>query len=133
MNISKAELPSNKKFGFFFSFIFLLCATYFFYNNQQSATMIFSSLALILICTSILRAELLLPLNRLWMGLGMILGMIVSPIVLAILFFFMFTPIAIIARIFKRDELALEPTNSVSFWKQRVQNSPNAKSFMQQF
>ncbi len=133
MDISKSELPSNKKFGFFFSSVFLICAIYFFYTNQQTYSLGFFSLAIIFICISILRDELLFPFNRLWMRFGMLLGMIISPIILAVLFFFIFTPIAIVMKIFQRDELRLQAHNKDSFWRQRTQDSPNAKSFTQQF
>jgi hypothetical protein len=67
------------------------------------------------------------------MRFGMLLGMIISPIILAILFFLIFTPIAIVMKIFKRDELILKARNADSFWRQRIHESPNAKSFTQQF
>ena len=34
-NKSKLKLPSNKKFGFFFSAIFLLISSYYLYLNEQ--------------------------------------------------------------------------------------------------
>tara|TARA_Y200000002_G_scaffold376827_2_gene381311 strand:+ start:755 stop:1156 length:402 start_codon:yes stop_codon:yes gene_type:complete len=133
MDISKAELPSNKKFGFFFSSVFLICAIYFFYTNQLTYSLGFFSFAIIFIYISIVKDGLLLPFNRLWMRFGMLLGMIISPIILAILFFLIFTPIAIVMKIFKRDELILKSRNADSFWRQRIHESPNAKSFTQQF
>lgn len=133
MDISLSELPSNRKFGFFFSAVFLICAIYFSYTNQHTLSIGFFSLSIIFISISILKDELLLPFNRLWMRFGMLLGMIISPIILAILFFFMFTPIAIVMKIFKRDELMLKAGNADSFWRQRIHDSPNAKSFTQQF
>ena len=36
---------------------------------------------------SIIRAKILLPLNILWMRLGLLLGVIISPIVLGFIFF----------------------------------------------
>lgn len=133
MNLSATDLPSNKKFGFFFTVIFLIGAFYFFYQDNQKIGLALGSISLIFFLAIILKDSLLLPLNKLWMRFGMLLGMIVSPIVLAILFFIMFTPIGIGMRIFKRDELRLRSLNVESYWKIRDQVNLNVTSFKQQF
>jgi hypothetical protein len=133
MDHTSSNLPSNKKFGLFFGAIFLISGLYFFYGNEQTIAMLLIALSALFIAVSLFKDDLLFPLNKLWMRLGILLGTIVSPIVLAILFFLMFTPIAIGMKIFKRDELMLKPSNADSFWKLRDQDSLSAKSFNQQF
>jgi len=133
MNISQSELPSNRYFGFFFTAIFLISAIYFFFGNEQIIALVFFFLTLVFFTVSILKDSLLLPLNKLWMRLGLLLGRIVSPIVLAVLFFFMFAPIGIFMRIFGRDELRLKKLNYDSFWKPRDQSDKGSSSFTQQF
>lgn len=133
MKYTSANLPSNKRFGFFFALIFFAGSLYFFYKNEQTTGLALSLFGLIFIVVSILKDSLLLPLNKLWMHFGKFLGMIVSPIVLAILFFFIFTPIAIGMRIFNRDELRLKSLNAQSFWKTRDQDDLSPGSFRQQF
>ena len=133
MDHTSSNLPSNKKFGLFFGAIFLISGLYFFYGNEQTIAVLLIALSALFITVSLFKDDLLFPLNKLWMRLGILLGTIVSPIVLAILFFFMFTPIAIGMKIFKRDELMLKPSNADSFWKLRDQDSLSAKSFNQQF
>ena len=127
------ELPSNKKFGYFFSAIFLLGSIYFFYQEMLIQGLVLCSLSLIFIFLGAYKDHLLLPLNRLWMRFGVLLGKIISPIILAILFFVMFTPIAIGMRIFQRDELRLKSSNYDSFWRFRDQDIYNQSSFTQQF
>ena len=133
MELTSENLPSNKKFGYFFSVIFFTSAIYLFYKGALTLGSVLCSLSFIFFLLSIFKDHWLLTLNKLWMSFGVLLGMIISPIVLAILFFFMFTPIAIAMRMFKRDELMLKPSNADSFWKLRDQNSLSAKSFNQQF
>ena len=133
MDHTSSNLPSNKKFGLFFGAIFLISGLYFFYGNKQTIAVLLIALSALFITVSLFKDDLLFPLNKLWMRLGILLGTIVSPIVLAILFFFMFTPVAIGMKIFKRDELMLKPSNADSFWKLRDQDSLSAKSFNQQF
>lgn len=133
MNHNSNELPSNRKFGFFFTFVFFISAIYFFYQDKETVYLVLGSIGLLFFLIAIIKDSLLLPLNKLWMRFGMLLGMIVSPIVLAILFFIMFTPIAIGMRIFKRDELRLRSLNVESYWKIRDQVNLNVTSFKQQF
>ena len=132
MNIYELDLPSNRKFGFFFTFIFMLAAGYFYYSANEIWVYVFIAIALIFLLITLIKSDVLLPLNRLWMRFGLLLGMIVSPIVLGIIFFGLFTPIATLMRFSGRDELRLKFTQKVSHWILR--NEPiKPESFKNQF
>ncbi len=152
MKFSDVELPSNRKFGFFFAGIFALAGAYFLYENAFNLALTFSltgvyslyekasNLALTFFCIAVVfvvvtltKAELLLPLNKLWIRLGLLLGMVVSPIVLGIMFFVLFTPIGLLMRLFGRDELRLKLKPRVSYWKVREPSSLTDNSFKHQF
>ena len=132
MNFSNIKLPSNRNFGFFFTCVFIFVAGYFWYFESNSLPYIFSVLAAIFFVITVLNASLLLPLNKAWMGLGLILGMIVSPVILGLLFFLLFTPIALFTRLKGRDELRLKLVKKKSHWIKR-QVSTQSISFKQQF
>ena len=121
------ELPSNRKFGFFFTVVFLVAAAYF---NMKASTIglyTFGGLAIIFLLISIIKAEILLPLNKLWMSLGHLIGVFVSPIVLGFIFFGIFTPIGFMMRIFGRDELQLKFQEKRSYWiKRETALEPNS-------
>ena len=51
--------------------------------------------------------DMLLPLNRLRMQFGLFLGSIISPLALGLVFFSIFTPLAVFFRVSGRDELRL--------------------------
>lgn len=119
MKLSEIELPSNRRFGFFFTFVFALAAFYFFISADLILAQIFTAGSLIFSVISLVKSEALLPLNKLWMRFGLILGTIVSPIVLGMIFFGIFTPIAIIMRLSGRDELRLKFTGKSSYWVTR--------------
>ena len=116
MNIAETELPSNQKFGFFFTFVFAVVAAYFYYSTNVSWAYVFVVAALIFLLVTLIKSDALLPLNKLWMRFGLLLGMIVSPIVVGIIFFGLFTPIAILMRLSGRDELRLKFSHKVSHW-----------------
>ena len=132
MQFSEIQLPSNKKFGFFFTFVFAIASAYFYNATSASWSYVFGLTSLLFLIVSAVKAEILLPLNKLWMRFGHLLGMIVSPIVLGIIFFGLFMPIAIVMRLSGRDELRLKFIKKSSHWIPR--NDPlKSESFKQQF
>ena len=80
MKIPEIELPSNRKFGFFFTFVFSLAAAISLLRRNTACEFYHSSIDF----SGCYFAEehTLLPLNKLWMRFGFLLGIIVSPIVL---------------------------------------------------
>jgi|TARA_B110001450_G_scaffold249266_1_gene266477 hypothetical protein len=132
MKYTKVELPSNKKFGLFFTFVFLITASYFFLSNGILTSYAFFALAVVLLLTTFTNEDALLPLNKLWMRFGQLIGMIISPIVLGIIFFALITPYSLVMRLFGRDELRLKLGKRESHWKPRKQFIPQT-NFRQQF
>ena len=132
MKFSEIELPSNRKFGFFFTFVFVTAATYFYYSANVTWTYVFIAAALAFLLVTLIKSDALLPLNKLWMRFGLLIGMIVSPIVLGIIFFVLFTPIAIFMRLSGRDELRLKFSQRSSHWISRSEPI-KSESFKQQF
>ena len=132
LKLSEIELPSNRKFGFFFAFVFAVAAVYFYYSANESWAYVFIVTALMFLLITLIKSDALLPLNKLWMRFGLLLGMIVSPIVLGIIFFGLFTPIAILMRLSGRDELRLKFTQKASHWISRGEPI-KSESFKHQF
>ena len=132
MKSSEVKLPSNKNFGYFFTFIFLVMAGYLYLNNSMTLAYacIVTSVSLFLV--SLTKADLLFPLNKLWMRFGILLGMVVSPVVLGVLFFGVFTPIAVLMRLSGRDELRLKFKKKTCYWISRDEPI-QAESFKNQF
>tara|TARA_B110000263_G_C15295318_1_gene505350 strand:- start:1956 stop:2357 length:402 start_codon:yes stop_codon:yes gene_type:complete len=133
MDFRGIELPSNRKFGFLFSSLFIAVSLYLFYIDLIISAIFFGFISIIFATLSLFKDNLLLPLNKLWMYFGMLIGRIMSPIILGMLFFFLITPIGIGMRIFRRDELRLKPLSTQSLWKLRNQEDLDGNSFNQQF
>ena len=132
MKFSEVELPSNKKFGYFFTILFSLLALYFYTKELVSLTYIMSLASVGLLFISVTKPEILLPLNKLWMRFGLVLAMLVSPIVLGAIFFGLFTPIALVMRLIGRDELRLKFNKKPSHWIVRKETI-KSDSFKHQF
>jgi hypothetical protein len=132
MKFPEVELPCNRKFGFFFSFVFLIVAAYFLYIQSLIVSSALLIVSLIFLVTALFNADLLLPFNKIWTRFGLLLGMIISPIVMAVIFFGLITPYGIVMRIMGRDALFLKRTKNMSYWIIRSQSQPQT-DFKQQF
>ncbi len=133
MQFSDIELPSNKKFGFFFTLVFFAMALFFNIKGYLVVSYVTITFGLGLLLVSIFKAEVLYPCNKIWMQLGFFLGRIVSPIVLGVVFFLLFVPIALSMRLWGRDELRLKLDARKSHWKKRLDSPSRKDGFKFQF
>ena len=133
MKKSNIELPSDKKFGLFFSAVFFFITFYFYLNEYSLAIIFFLVLVITFLIFAFFKAEKLNFLNKLWMKFGQLLGLIISPIVMGIIFFGLFTPMSIFMRLFGRDELLLHFKIKASYWIPRHSSYLESFSFKNQF
>jgi len=131
----KINLPSDKKFGFFFSIIFICFSIYFFYNERSILFYLFLILFLTFFLVTIINDRLLNPFNKCWTYLGILLGKIFSPIVLGVIFFLIVTPYALFFKLIGRDELNLKKKEiNKSYWTNSYKlNKLDMKYFRRQF
>lgn len=74
------------------------------------------------------------PLNRLWFALGLLMGRITSPIFLAIFYYVVLTPLALLMRTTGKDFLRLRRDGAAaSYWIERVPPGPEPASLRRQF
>jgi len=87
-----------------------------------------------LVAAALLRPAWLHPLNWVWARLGWLLGRVVNPVLTAVLFFLVFAPAGLIARLRGADPLRLKPTpDADSYWIIRHPPGPPAESMSKQF
>ena len=55
---------------------------------------------------------------RIWMGLGLVMGTIVSTIVMAAIYWLVVTPVGLLSRVARRDELRLREDDQDTYWEQ---------------
>jgi hypothetical protein len=125
--------PSNQKFGWFFAAVFAFIATYLLWRGSTTLAWALYSLSFIFLIFTLLFPDRLFPLNKLWFGFGIILGNIISPIVLGIMFFILITPVALITRVFGRDEIKLKKRITNTYWVNRNPAGPLNDSFKNQY
>jgi hypothetical protein len=123
---------SDKSFGLLVAFILFLLSIYFIYSDSSYLTHT-SSLTALAILISLTIPKLFAPLNFIWFKLGLLLSRIVNPVVLGMMYFILITPLALILRLFGRDELRLYNKQGSSKWIIRDQQEIDPKSFRNQY
>ena len=127
------QIPSNKKFGYLFSFLFLSAAIYLFFVSYIFLSLIFIFLSISFFLVSILKPSLLYFFNYLWMYFGFVIGKIISTIILSLIFYLIFTPISILMKCFGRDELRIRKKIYHTYWRVRDQIGTDHDSFKNQY
>jgi large-conductance mechanosensitive channel len=88
----------------------------------------------LLLLLGIVAPSRLSVLNRLWLKVGTAIAKVVNPIVLALLFFLVITPMAIVMRMVGKRPLRLAPDRAASsYWIYREPPEGEAPSMRRQF
>lgn len=131
---SEPKLPSERRFGALFVLVFALLGAWGQYKGwTTTASISWFVAAVVVAIVTVAAPSLLAPFNKAWFKLGLLMGMVVSPIVLGVIFFCVLTPVAVVSRLFGRDELRLKRKAVQSYWIDRVPPGPSADSFKNQF
>ena len=129
----KMKRGSNRSFGLVFFLVFFIIALWPLINGEDFSQirnwpLYFSLVFLIL---GLMNSKLLTPLNKLWFKFGMLLGSIIAPIVMAIVFFFVVTPVGVFMRIIGKDLLKKKYEKNIeSYW---IKKDKAVSTMKQQF
>ena len=118
---------SNKSFGLLFFIIFLILGLWPL-KNGENINFFFITVSVIFLLLSLINSKLLSPLNKLWIKFGEILGIIIAPLVMALVYFFILTPVSLIVRTFGKDLLGLKfLKEKETYWIKRKKNLGSMK------
>ena len=110
---------SNKSFGILFFVVFLGLGLWPL-TNDNNPNIYLIIISIIFLILGLLNSKLLSPLNLFWIKFGELLGKIIAPIVMAIIYFFILTPISLIVRLFGKDLLSLKFSKQIkTYWIKR--------------
>ena len=114
-------MSSNRSFGLLFFIVFLIIGLWPLKNGLE-LNYIFIGISIIFLILGLMNSKILTPLNKIWVKFGEFLGRIIAPIVMAIIYFFILTPISLILRISGKDLLNLKFSKEKSYWTKREKN-----------
>ena len=124
----------NKRFGRQMGLVLVALAGLGFWRDWPSfLSLSFLTLGAVHLILAVIAPGLLTGFNRFWMSLGYYFGKVFAPIEMAIIFFLMFTPIALVMRLFRRDALLIRKNKVNSYWKVRETPQISAESFRNQY
>lgn len=122
----KSDKPELKKFGITIGIVLLaLGLVFYIYGNAASPSFVVAGV--VIISAGLLFPAVLLPLQKAWMVLAVLLGFVMTRVILSVLFFLIFTPMNFIARLFGKRFLDLKiDKGATSYWNIR-ERKPHEK------
>ncbi len=128
------DLPSNRSFGWVFTGFFGLIAIWPLVRHQGELRWWAAGVSGIFLVLTLAIPDVLEPLNRLWMKLALLMARVVNPVILGLMFFLIFTPVAIVLRLLGKDLLRLKLDQSASsYWLTRTDIGPAGPTMRNQF
>jgi Saxitoxin biosynthesis operon protein SxtJ len=115
----KSDCKELKKFGLQVGTVLLILGIILSLFGTASSP-IFLSLGGALILTGYYFPLVLLPLQKTWMVFSVLMGFVMTRVILAILFYFVITPISFLSKLFRKDFLNLKiEKEKKSYWNLR--------------
>ena len=92
------------------------------------------ALAAVFILPGITYPKVLTPVYKIWMAFAAVMGWAMTRLLLVAVFYFVVTPIGLLARLFGKDLLNIRFDRSAdSYWVERAALEQDAKSYEKQF
>ena len=116
INSGKKQL---KEFALTIGIVLLIVSAIMFYNSSE-LKLHFGIAGILVILLGYVFPNLLMPLQKLWMALALVLGFFMSRLILTLLFYLVITPIGLISKLAGKDFLDLKLTRTKeTFWNYR--------------
>lgn len=110
------EGPSARAFGFLMAGVAALVAAWLWLRGSARFD-VWAGVALLLAAAAVVRPSLLDPARAAWMRLARFLAPIGNTVVLAIFFFVVLTPVAMVLRLVRRDRLGVRSPEGETYWR----------------
>lgn len=124
----KATPQEARKFGLTIG-IFLLVLAGFLFWKQRAGFPYFAYAGTGLALLGMAAPVLLKPLYIVWMSFAMVMGFIMTRVILTILFFGLFTPFSLVAKLLGKDLLDERwDKNTTTYWMKRPKTTFDPKS-----
>lgn len=129
----KSNTRELKQFGYVIGGILSAIGVYLSYKGKPSYPVLLS-LGFLIIVLGLALPKILLPFQKVWMTLAVMLGFVMTRVILSILFYFVLTPIGFFAKISGKSFLDLKFHDSKqSYWNIRENKKYNKIDTERQF
>jgi amino acid permease len=91
-------------------------------------------IGLVILSMGLLKPRLLGPIHKGWMGISFLMGFFMTHLILALMYYLVFTPVALIMRALGKDPLRLKrDQNAKSYWISRPRSEFTKESYERMF
>ena len=133
MDTLKPDKYVLKKFGVSLTIVFLVITFFISRKSPQNIWPTFL-LSCVFYLAALIKPTLLKPVYAVLMRVGLATTWIISRLVLLIIFYFLFTPMGLIIRLFGIDLLDRKiDKHKESYWKAKEKNIPGTPGYERQF
>ena len=123
-----------KHFGLIMAGMFSLIGAVFFYKTWMIAAGTLGVLILFFAGMGLLAPMGLLPVHRKWMRFAEVVGNFNAKVILSLTYFLVFTPIRIVASVFREDPLSRKfDPGKETYWRDCKPRESDAKRYEKQF
>lgn len=130
----RATKKQLREFGLVVGIAFAILATLQLLLHGKLNPMVLYAISGFLIVSGLLVPGILRPFNYVWMKISVVLGWIMNRVLLGVIFFVIFTLVATIMRLSKRDALhRKKDPAATSFWLTRPNTATPAERYERQF
>ncbi|MDQ3819706.1 MAG: SxtJ family membrane protein [Acidobacteriota bacterium] len=137
--MTKSAKPSEvtnaqaRKSVFVVATVLLLLAVWNFYRGRMTAAEVLSGIGVLLILMGLIVPAAARGFHTLWMTLAGVLGYVNSRILLSLVFYLLFFPYNVLARIIGRDPLNRRKPGKESYWIPRKATRQSKEQFERLF
>jgi len=132
-SLRRRQAGSDRSFGLVFAVLFAILGGAPMFRGGPPRLWLLA-VAASLLAVSLLVPIVLGPLNALWRRIGALLQKVMTPVIMAVLYFAILCPIALIARFSGRDALRLKwQPQAETYWIRREPPGPEGDSMKNQF
>ncbi|MFX0145267.1 MAG: SxtJ family membrane protein [Candidatus Hodarchaeota archaeon] len=91
-------------------------------------------IGMVILSMGLLKPRLLGPIHKGWMGMSFLIGFFMTHLILALMYYLVFTPVALVMRILGKDPLRPNyDRNAKSYWKRRPRERFTRESYEKMF
>ncbi len=114
-----AAMGSERSFGLVFAAVFAAVGSWPLLTGSELRWWALA-IAFVFVLAALLIPRILVPLNRIWFRIGLLLGRIAGPVVMALIFFGAVVPTALVMKLRRKDLLRLKPDRDAdTYWIKR--------------
>ncbi len=129
----KSEKSDLRKFGITVGLVIGILGGLLWWRGKEFYNYFFI-ISIALIISGLLVPKLLLPIQKTWMTIALVIGWFMTRLILSILFYLVVTPIGLVAKLLGKEFLELKIDKSrKSYWIYREERPFDKKDYERQF